>query len=208
MFKYTSNSREHQDLFILSVLDKKSDGVYVEIGAQHFRYGSNTYLLEKDFSWTGLSVEINKDLCDSFNKNRVNPCVAVDGTAADYEGLFTQYLLPAHIDFLQLDIDPYHQTFKALQQIPFEKRSFSIITYEHDAYRGGAKERLASRELLASLGYTLVMRDVMHDDVMFEDWYVNEAYMPNDTWKLFLDEKVPMNPGKLTKKYIDIFNSL
>ena len=109
---------------------------------------------------------------------------------------------------MQLDIDPPLNTFKALNKIDFNRYSFSIITYEHDLYAGGSKEREESRKILEANGYTRIFSDVMHDDVIFEDWYINEKYMLNENWKLFIDEKQPMNTEKLSQKYIDIFNTL
>lgn len=208
MYKYISNSREHQDLVILSILNKKRQGTYVEVGANHYMQDSNTYLLEKSFDWRGVSFEMNKHLCDEFNKNRTNPCVSGDATRVDYEKIFQQYSLPVHIDFLQLDIDPHQQTLKALKRIPFNQRTFSFITYEHDAYRGGKQERIDSRNILQELGYTLLLQDVMHAGVSFEDWYINKEYMPNDAYKAFQGNNINMNPGNLTQQHIDLFKSL
>ena len=208
MFNYKSNSRENQDLFILKVLDKKNNGTYLEIGSNLPIQDNNTFLLENEFGWTGVSIEWDINLANYFNIIRKNPCIAADATNINYNNLLTLCNLPKHIDFLQLDIDPPSNTFKALNQIDFNTYCFSIITYEHDYYAGGSIEREESRKILQSYGYTLVMKDVMHDDVMFEDWYVNEKYMINNNWKLFLDEKIPMNTEKLSQKYIDIFKTL
>ena len=208
MFKYKSNARENQDLFILKVLDKKINGTYLEIGANLPIQDNNTYLLENEFNWTGVSVEWDVNLSNYFNIIRKNPCIAADATNIDYNKLLNLCNLPDHIDFLQLDIDPPNNTFKALNRIDFNKHSFSIITYEHDFYAGGSNEREESRKILEANGYTRIFSDVMHDDVMFEDWYINEKYMSNENWKLFIDEKQPMNTEKLSQKYIDIFNTL
>jgi hypothetical protein len=208
MFKYISNSREHQDLFILSVLDKKRKGSYVEIGASHFITGNNTYLLEKEFSWSGISVEFLQGYQQEFNRNRSNPCILADATIIDYTKLFEEYSLPSHIDFLQLDIDPPSNTLKVLQNIPFDKYTFSVITFEHDEYSGGKEERIISRGILENLGYTRVISDVMHGEVSFEDWYVKEEYMPNEVWKLFKGNNVKMNAADISSKIVEIFKQL
>jgi hypothetical protein len=208
MFNFVSNSREYQDLFVLSVLGKKKKGTYLEIGAGSYLYGNNSYLLEKSFNWSGVSIDIKKEEEDNFRRHRSNPYICCDATAIDYTALIREHRLGAHIDFLQLDIDPPSNTFKAFQKIPFQDLKFSVVTYEHDVYRGAKKERAESREVLKSLGYVRVMSDVMHDHVAFEDWYINEEYMPNETWKEFIDSEIPMNPGKLPQKYVDIFKRL
>lgn len=208
MFRYKSNSRESQDLFILKVLDKKPNGTYLEIGANAPIQDNNTFLLENEFGWRGISLEWDINMSNVFNIVRKNPCVAIDATQVDYNDLLQFCNLPKHIDFLQLDIDPCDNTLKALKQIDFKTYSFSVITYEHDLYNGGDKEREESRQILESHGYTRVISDVMHNDLIFEDWYINQKAMTNDNWKLFVGEKVPMNAENLSQRYIDLFNTL
>ncbi len=52
-----SRSQFHQDLFVLSMLDFKRKGYFVEFGATDGLLLSNTYLLEKEFDWTGVLSE-------------------------------------------------------------------------------------------------------------------------------------------------------
>lgn len=53
----TSKSQFHQDLLVLSQLDFKPNGYFVEFGASNGIHLSNTYLLEKQFGWTGILAE-------------------------------------------------------------------------------------------------------------------------------------------------------
>ena len=199
-----SYSSQYQDLFVLSVLDNKKQGTYIEFGAQHPVKDNNTYLLETEFLWTGTSIEWDMNYCSLFNFVRKNKCLCVDATLVDTSKLFNN---TDHIDFLQLDLDPPKNTFKVLQNIDFSKISFSIITFEHDLYAGGHHERIESRKILKSHGYTMVIEDVKHGDVIFEDWYINEKYMPNDNWKKFIGENVSMqrNPNKINHDYLKLF---
>jgi hypothetical protein len=205
--KYNSNSRENQDLFILSVLDKKKEGTYLEIGSATPIIDNNTYLLESEFNWTGVSIDFNYAFINDFNV-RSNPFILADATELDYDLLISNHYKSTHIDYLQLDIDPPSNTFKALNKINFDKFSFSVITYEHDLYAGGEYEREASRKVLESYGYTRVISDVMHNNLIFEDWYVNEKYMPTDIWKQFIDSNVNLNTNSLSEKYQNLFNLL
>jgi hypothetical protein len=197
-------SNQSQDLFILSVLNNKRNGTYVEIGGGlGTSDGNNTYMLESEYGWRGFSVEFIPWIAETHSV-RKNPCLCIDATTANYEDLFNQYDLGPHIDYLQLDIEPPANTLLALKQIDFTKYSFSVITFEHDAYQGGENEREESRKLLESYGYTRVISDVMHKGWELEDWYVNEKYMPNDNWKEFIGEKVELH--NTDEKYTNLFN--
>lgn len=201
---FNSNSKENQDLFVLSVLDKKINGTYVEIGGGLGTKENNTYLLETEYGWRGFSIEYIPWIAET-HAVRKHSCLCTDATKVNYSELFEQYNLGTHIDYLQLDIDPPSSTFTALKQINFEKFSFSVITYEHDAYNGGEKERIESRQILESYGYTRVISDVMHQGWIFEDWYVNEKYMPNNNWKEFIGEQIELYNPK-NEKYINLFH--
>jgi len=206
-----SYSKECQDLFILSVLNKKTNGPYVEIGAAHAINENNTYLLESEFDWRGISFEIDSGLASSFSV-RKNPCICTDATLVDYTDLFEKYNLGNHIDYLQLDIDPPAVTLSALKKIDFTKFSFSVITFEHDAYQesygyGGEYERLESRRILESYGYTRVITNVTHKGLEFEDWYINESYMPNDNWKAFIGNNIELKHDIANADYLNKFNN-
>jgi hypothetical protein len=99
-------SQSMQDMFVLSMLDGKKNGVYVEIGADQPRVISNSYLLESEFDWSGVSFELDGDKVIYFNTIRRNKCICADATAYDYKFLFQERNYPKQIDYLQLDIDP------------------------------------------------------------------------------------------------------
>jgi FkbM family methyltransferase len=52
-----SKSQLQQDLFVLSQLDFKENGYFVEFGAASGLHISNTWLLEKLFGWSGIVAE-------------------------------------------------------------------------------------------------------------------------------------------------------
>jgi len=65
-----SKSQLGQDMFVLSELDFKRDGYFVEFGASDGVELSNTYLLEKRLGWTGILAEPAVVWHDALTANR------------------------------------------------------------------------------------------------------------------------------------------
>ena len=65
-----STSQLGQDLFVLSRLDFKKNGFFVEFGATNGVELSNTLLLEKKFLWNGILVEPGMTWHESLKLNR------------------------------------------------------------------------------------------------------------------------------------------
>jgi FkbM family methyltransferase len=74
-----SKSQLRQDLFVLSHLSFKRNGYFVEFGATNGYDLSNTYLMEKEFGWSGILAEPatvwKKDLKNNRNCNIETDCV-------------------------------------------------------------------------------------------------------------------------------------
>ncbi len=81
-----SRSQYRQDLFVLSVLDFKRNGFFVEFGATNGVDLSNTYLLEKQFGWHGILAEPSRHWHADLRRNRTSSietdCVWRDSNAA------------------------------------------------------------------------------------------------------------------------------
>jgi FkbM family methyltransferase len=65
-----SKSQLGQDMFVLAELGFKRNGYFVEFGATNGVDLSNSYLLEKDFGWTGILAEPAHIWHDDLIKNR------------------------------------------------------------------------------------------------------------------------------------------
>jgi hypothetical protein len=171
------NGQAHQDSFVLNALNEKRNGCYVEIGSNDPVLHNNTYLLETEYNWTGVGFEWDQNLANNYNNVRKNKCIVVDATQFDYLKYFQDNNFPKQIDYLQLDIEPAHQTLAALKKIPLTEYRFSVITYEHDLYSDPANEIIKeeSKSILFSLGYILVSENVNDGspERIFEDWWID-----------------------------------
>lgn len=173
----TNYSQAYQDIFTLSVLGYKKNGTYLEIGSGNPTFGNNTALLEKDFNWFGIAIEIDESLANEYNKERKNRCINSDATTIDYLDLLKQTFTDNKIDYLQIDCDPPSQSYNILTQIPFDQYEFNVVTFEHDYYDDPEKKYKAlSIDYLNSLGYVLLVENVAVDKFFpFEDWWIHNS---------------------------------
>ena len=183
-------SQAHQDLFVREMLGFKKNGHYLEIGAAEPKQSNNTYILELEESWAGLSFDISSELVKEFNDQRKNPCICADATTFDFKKTLVDNGFPRQIDYLSLDIDPAGVTYDALENIPHKDFRFSVITYEHDCYTSGSQYMLKSRRFLESLGYVRVVSNVKVCGRDFEDWYVDPNVISKDIYAPFISENI------------------
>jgi tetratricopeptide (TPR) repeat protein len=176
-------SQSYQDMFVLTMLNGKKNGTYLEIGSADAFYGSNTALLE-ELGWKGMSLEIQEKEVIEFRKHRKNEVVLCDATKFDYSKL------NSHIDYLQIDCDPATTTFKILTLIPFDTCSFGVITFEHDDYADITRSiKDKSRKYLLDKGYLLVASNISPNDTSsYEDWYVNPKHIDKNIIEVMLDD--------------------
>lgn len=182
-----SPSQSDQDSFVMNMLGWKTNGFYLEIGAGLYYNLSNTYVLEKEYGWNGVSLELDASMCADFNENRSNLCHHADAMTADYAKILASSDAPKRIDYLQLDIDPANNTLQALKKIPLDQYRFSVVTFEHDLYNdtNNKQYKLEAYDILTAAGYQLVVNNVSCDASggPFEDWYVDPIAVPESVWK-------------------------
>jgi len=170
-------SQAYQDIFVLSVLDGKMNGSYLEIGCNVPDYTNNTYLLSKEYNWTGVSIDCIESLREFWNVQRSkDKFLACDALTVDYKQILdNNYNGEKVLDYLQCDIEPPEKTFRVLKRLPHDEYRFKVITFETDTYTGdeGLEVRHESRKFLSNLGYELIIGDVLVDGGNpYEDWWV------------------------------------
>lgn len=172
-------SQCYQDIFVLTMLNGKREGKFLEIGCAGPYFGNNTALLEKSFGWTGISIDYDQNAINEFSAERVAKTICADATKIDYVDLLKD---EKDFDYLQLDCDPALITYKTLLRIPFEYHKFAVITFEHDNYVDeNSLVRDKSRKYLLSHGYELIVANIAPDDYnSYEDWYVHPDLVSKD----------------------------
>lgn len=191
------NSKAFVD-FVLDINRHKRDGYYVELGSADPIEGNNTYELEKEYGWKGVSFDLDEGQSKKFNEVRANPSLMEDATKFDYRKYFEENNFPLRIDYLQVDIDSGYlpngrpmgnpaQSLLGLIALPLNVYRFNVITFEHDAsnYYKLNSVRDAQREILDSLGYSLVKR--FH----YEDWWIDSEVMDFQEYKYRLHMEAP-----------------
>ena len=96
-FKFTGSnkiiqnfSQAFQDLFVLSMLDGKQNGLFLEVGAHNPIDYNNTYLLEKKFGWSGVSIDIDPVHIDDWQVARpTSNLVIADALKLDYNEILS-----------------------------------------------------------------------------------------------------------------------
>ena len=91
-FLVDSKSQNGQDLFALLSNDFKKGGVFIEFGAYDGVIFSNTYLLEKQFGWSGILIDPIPNHYESLKLNR--NCKLIHGaiTAAKQDSVLIEEL--------------------------------------------------------------------------------------------------------------------
>lgn len=190
-----SHSQAYQESFVMSMLENKREGFYVEVGGYDARSLSNTYVLETEYGWKGFAVEIDKDKANKYTSERRNPCIAADALNFDYAKAFHEFDAPKQIDYLQLDIEPAPNTLSCLFRMPTEYR-YSVITFEHDLYSNPSEHiriREKAREYLDKQGYKLIVSNVYapkNKPSPFEDWFVDPNVIDESIYKDFISSNV------------------
>ncbi len=186
-----SQSQAGQESFVLQVLGGKRNGYYLEIGGHDGVTMSNTLILERNYGWSGLAIELDSEFCSKYNFIRSNKCLQLDATSADYQSILEDGDFPQQVDFLQVDIDPAEQSLAALKKIPFSNYRFSVITFEHDCYAVEKQNQMVlseSRKLLTQYGYQLVSSRIRHEGKEFEDWWIDPVTIPKSSYKGFISD--------------------
>lgn len=75
-----------QDIIVINdILNKKQNGFFVDLGANNGIFFSNTYLLEKNYNWTGICIDANPSMLPDLQTNRPNS-ICINRVVCDTTG--------------------------------------------------------------------------------------------------------------------------
>lgn len=181
------NGQAEQDKYVLSILNNKKDGFFLEIGSRHPKEINNSYILEKNFNWKGIMVEYDTKWLSLYQKERPNSIyVMKDATTIDYKKLFEENNVPNNLDYLQIDLEANNgstlNTLKKLNKEVMDNYKFATVTFEHDIYHTNYLDtRLESRKIFEERGYKIVFSDINNKGKNpYEDWYVHPDLVDMD----------------------------
>jgi len=188
-------SQAFQDMFVLAVLDGKRWGTFLEIGSSEPINISNTYLLEKEFGYTGISIDMIPNEKEIFEgAGRTAKVIVGDAVSLDYNVILSEFDSP-RIDYLQIDIDPSIQSLNCLKNLPLDNFRFSIISFEDDVYdpansvEYNQNIKQKSQEILKSHGYILVNDNIANiGNDPFEQWWLDGTYFDKSIIDKFMRE--------------------
>lgn len=186
---FNKSSSSHQDVFAYQVCGENK--TYLEVGAADAIVGNNTYSLETNFNWNGISLELNQNKHFESWKKRKNKIYWTNALEFDYVSALNDNNITS-IDYLQVDIEPAEKTFKALEKIISSDIKFKCCTFEHDLYRlkeGDTNYKILADNLLLQAGYKIAIDNVISgkNKKYYETWYVSNdidwKYQNFSDWK-------------------------
>lgn len=186
-------SQYQQDAIILDLLLGKRGGVFVDVGASDGISISNTYLLEKEYGWTGICVEPVSSTFTKLVQNRKAVCINCCAGSYQQSGLVPFQEHPhtdasriwsgspvykgcaplndilkvvglSEIDYLSIDTEG--NEWEIIKDIDFSRHSIRFIDFEHNEHLGEmekAKKAMIA-EFLTFHGYHKLM-DVGVDSI-------------------------------------------
>jgi hypothetical protein len=179
-----------QDRLVLKYLKNKMNGTFVDVGCGFPKFINNTYVLENNFNWNGISVDIHMFTEEDgtvWDDCRNTKLILADALTINYSSLFKENNLPINIDYLSMDLEPPDLSLECLFKIPFDEYTFNIITFEVDNNREGDNRRISeSREFLKSKGYTLIGSICSGQD----DVYLHNSLIELTNEFTFFDENI------------------
>jgi len=179
----------------------KKDGTFLDFGCRGPIDINNTYLLEKEYNFKGLSFDIDSSYIREWqntdrNYNNAIECDLLNNFDFALEKMDDFYDTNI-IDYFSFDLEPPLLTLEVLKKIPFEKYKFGVVTFEHDFYRGFDTLH-PSRKIFTENGYRKIKKEYMHlfdkdkGIHLSEDWWIHPDVITVD--EILLETNLLIEP--------------
>tara|TARA_Y100000296_G_C5096746_1_gene217775 strand:- start:59 stop:754 length:696 start_codon:yes stop_codon:yes gene_type:complete len=181
-------SNEKQDEFVYHLLAKYMDkpGFFLDVGCGDPKDGSNTYIFDKYFDWSGIGFDIgNVEKDCSWSEHRRTKFCRIDTTDEEFTETLEDLVGNTIVDYISLDVDWGDNIYahRALKRIMDADIKFRVMTLEHEFFKYGDLVTKPTRKTLTELGYEMLFENVAFPDGPgqdgFEDWWVHPELMPN-----------------------------
>lgn len=195
-------SQSGQDAWVDRVLNQKTNGYFVDIGAYDGVQTSNSYFFELNRNWSGVCIEADITPFNLLNSTRKSknyfgavssytgecffstPSVSNDGVKIPcytLNTILTNTNSPNYIDYLSIDVEGHE--YSILSAVDYSKWVFGLMTVEHNLYCSGPENKDKIYNLLKDNGYIRIIDNVLCQDSSnpswylqpYEDWYAHES---------------------------------
>lgn len=198
-----THSQIHQDLFALAQVDFKEGGYFVEFGATDGKSLSNTYLMERDFGWTGILAEPSRGWHDALRGNRkaiietrcvwketgrkleftqarreVNSAISNYASTKDkLRGSSYEVETISLNDLLAENSAPAHMDYLSIDTEGSEFEILQSLDFDRWSFRVMTVEHAdrPERQDIYDLLTSKGYRRVLQEVSWFDDWYVKDA---------------------------------
>ena len=97
-------SRDIEEWIIRDFFQDRRDGVFLDVGANHYERDSNTYFLETELGWSGIAIDALPEFAEGYRKNRPRTRFLAM-FASDVAGASVQFFGPANGNYLVASSD-------------------------------------------------------------------------------------------------------
>ncbi len=212
--RHLSYSQISQDLVAWATSKHRRSGYFLEIGAANGIDLSNTYMLEKEFGWTGILVEPNPNFAYQISENRKahferRAVHSITGRKLDFslaaelstvvgygtEDQFSSIRSRSHTISVEIiSLNDLLETYNAPTHIDFlsidtEGSEFEILSaLDWSTYSFGficcEHNHTSSKKKLTELIESKGYKRVMAPYTDFDAWFINEAILGDGLAKL------------------------
>lgn len=139
LFAYCYYSENIQDQFVYETFfqDKKTPGIFVDVGAHNGVSNSNTFFFEKKMHWTGICIEASPVMFKQLKRNR--KCTCINVACYNKEGYEKFLLHPVSYvsglkEFLTKESKEYYFKDNSSKEITVQCKILNNILEQHSLF--------------------------------------------------------------------------